>query len=543
MNPTTPTPRPFRNARARRGGTLALALLTAGLAAIGAEPAQDATPDFLAVVRRYADAMIDRSRSRLPEPRSPLFPMVLTRDTFEIPPGKVQNLNTARVPQEFKNISNPHHDQNLYQILYALSPLTGDPRYAAEADRVLGYFLKNCQDPRYGFYCWGEHLGWDLRRNAPGGFPAGDPGNGAIHEFYRPWVLWDKSFELAPDNTLRFARALWKYQVNHKGGTISFSRHAMVMKGDDPSRRGYEFPRHGGFYIATWAAAYRRTADAEMLEAIQALVGFYESRRDPKTGVIPHYTGHEYDRSGKAVQNVYTPSNVSLAVDLHDAAASMPEALKTRMLALAASIDASVLAMPHDPGPGGKGFVMFSRPETLEPTEYWSKAQDITNGLPPRRVPYSGGWRSAYVGQYPHTWIMPALIARFEQTKHAGFKRLILACADNYLSAEPDFRPDKTGRPPDVEAGVIGNVMVALNAAYKISRDPKYLARSEWFATWAVQNFWTDQSPLPRASVRENVYSAASRSDTLVMALLQTSLLRRQPEREREVKLIPTDRS
>ena len=28
------------------------------------------------------------------------------------------NLVTARTPQEFKNIANPHHDLNLYQILY-----------------------------------------------------------------------------------------------------------------------------------------------------------------------------------------------------------------------------------------------------------------------------------------------------------------------------------------------------------------------------------------------------------------------------------------
>jgi hypothetical protein len=197
--------------------------------------------------------------------------------------------------------------------------------------------------------------------------------------------------------------------------------------------------------------------------------------------------------------------------------------------------------MPHDPGPGGKGFVMFSRPGTLEPTEYWSKAIDITNGLPPRRMPYSGGWRSAYIGQYPHIWIMPALMARHAQNQDPGFRKLILACADNYLVSEPDFRPDESGRPPDVEAGVIGNVTLLLNHAYQLTRDRKYLKRSEWFCDWAVRNFWPDASPLPRASVREDVYSAPSRSDTLVLGLLQTWVLRHQ--REKEVVLIASDRS
>lgn len=518
--------------------SLALLVLIVSVGASAAEPA----PDLLGVVRRFADAMLDRGRAQLPDPQLALFPTVLTRGTYEIPTGRVANLTTARVPQEFKFTANPHHDQNIYQVLYALGKITGDSRYAAEADRVLGYFLHHCRDPRYGFFCWGEHLGWDVRQNVPGGFPANDAGGAMIHEFYRPWILWDKSFALAPDECRQFAHVLWQHQINHKG-TISFSRHAMLAKGDDPSRRGYEFPRHGGFYLATWAAAHRHSADPQLLGAITELVGFYEARRNPKTGVIPHYSGVEFDRNGQGVQNVYTPSNVSLAVDLHDAAATMPAALKARMLSLARSIDDTILAMPHDPGPGGRGFVLFARPETLEPAEYWSSKKDLDNGLPPRRVPYSGGWRSAYVGQYPHTWIMPALIARHAQNQRPEFKRLILACADHYVAAEPDFRPDPTGRPPDIEAGVIGNVIVALNAAFKISRDVKYLARSEWFATWAVKNFWPDQNPLPRASVREDVYSAASRSDTLVMALLETWLLRQPPERAHGVTLIPTDRS
>jgi hypothetical protein len=134
-------------------------------------------------------------------------------------------------------------------------------------------------------------------------------------------------------------------------------------------------------------------------------------------------------------------------------------------------------------------------------------------------------------------------MARFEQNKDPGFKRLILACAENYLVSEPDFRPDERGRPADVEAGVIGNVMLVLNRAYLISGEAKYLARSEWFGNWAVKSFWPDAHPLPRASVREDIYSAPSRSDTLILALLQTSLLRHQPEKAKTVVLIASDRS
>lgn len=509
---------------------------------VPAPPGKSArSPDLLGIVRRFADAMIDRSRSQLPHPERPLFPIVLTRDTFQIPKGKVGNLVTARVPQEFKTIANPHHDLNLYQVLYALGKLTGEAKYGAEADRVLGYFLKNCQEPKYGFFCWGEHIGWDVIENAPGGFPRGDPKNGEIHEFYRPWIYWEKSFDVAPEECLRFARALWNHQLDHKG-TISFSRHAMIASAGGPSRRGKEFPRHGGFYIATWAAAYRRTSDPEMLKAIDAMVAFYESHRDPKTGAIPHGTDDfAFERDGTRSDYVYTQSPVSLAVDLEEAAPALPEALRKRMQSLAASIDRSFLALAHDPGPGGKGFVLFASPRTLAPTEYWMTPEDIAKGVPPRRQPWTGGWRSAYVGQHPHTWVTPALIARYQQTGSADYKRLLLACADNYLASDPDASLS-AGSKEDVEAGSIGNVMVLLNAAFQMTRDDKYLARAEWFGAWAARRFWPDDSPLPRASVRENIYSAASRCDTLAMAMLQTSLLRHQPERASEVSLIATDR-
>ncbi|MBE7495069.1 MAG: hypothetical protein HS117_09000 [Verrucomicrobiaceae bacterium] len=506
----------------------------------------EAAPDSIALVRRFADAMIEKSRANLPHPDVPLFPIALTRDKFQIPRFKVGNLVTARVPQEFKTIANIHHDLNLYQLFYALGKISGEAKYAREADRVVDYFLKHCQEPKYGFFCWGEHLGWDVLQNAPGGFRPDDPQSGMIHEFYRPWIFWDKSWRMAPEACHRFAQALWRHQIDHTGGKVSFSRHAMISS-KTPSRRGMDFPRHGGFYIAAWGADYRHTKDPEILEAIEKLVAMYESCRDPESGAIPHGSGDfAFDKDGRKTQYIYTQSPLGLAIELHDAAPAMPEALKQRMIALAESADKAFLATPHDPGPGGKGFVLFCDPTTLQPAEYWQSKEELDAGKPPRRIPYTGGWRSAYTGQHPHTWLVPTLIARHQQTGNEGYKKLLTACADHYLTADPDAglnEPVKEGqRAPDIESGSIGNVIVLLNAAFKLTQDEKYLARAEWFTAWATRKFWPDDSPLPHASVRENLYSAASRSDTLALAMLQTALLRTQPEKERELGLIATDR-
>lgn len=502
-------------------------------------------PDSIPIVQRFADAMIDHSRENLPDPKLPLFPIVLTRDKYQVPRVKVSNLYTARVPQEFKSIANIHHDLNLYQIFYALTKITGDAKYAAEADRVFDYFLKHCQEPKYGFFCWGEHLGWDVLRNEPGGFDREAKEGRMVHEFYRPWIFWEKSWQMAPDACHRYAQALWRYQIDHTDGKISFSRHAMLAS-KTPSRRGMDFPRHGGFYIATWAADYRHTKDPEILEAIDKLVAMYESYRNPKTGAIPHGSGDfAFDKDGRKTQYVYTQSPLGLGIELTNAAPAMPDALKARMTALAESIDKAFLATPHDPGPGGKGFVLFCDPATLQPTEYWQSKEELDAGKPPRRYPYTGGWRSAYTGEHPHTWVVPTLIARHQQTNNEGYKKLLVACADHYMAADPEdglVSSEKSGRAPDVESGSIGNVIVLLNAVFKLTQDDKYLARAEWFSAWAAKKFWPDKNPLPRASVRENIYSAASRSDTLAMAMLQTALLRTQPELEKELGLIATDR-
>jgi len=349
-------------------------------------------------------------------------------------------------------------------------------------------------------------------------------------------MFWDQSFRMAPQQCRRFARALWNQQIDHQG-SLSYSRHAMIFKGDHPSRRGAEFPRHGGFYIATWAHAYQSTNDPVMLQAITELTAFFETNRDPATGAIPAYLQRR--------DMMWPPSNVSLAIDLHDAAGLVPAALGARLRRLAASIDETYLRLPHDPGPGGKGFVINARTADLTPYDAWNTPEEKAAGQEPSWYGYTGGWRSAYHGQHPHAPQALICALRYAQTGEPRYRRLILACADNYLASAPDLAPYK--RPdngatvyPDVEAGSIGDVMAVLNTAYRLSGQEKYLQRAEWFGRWALAHYWPDRHPLPCASVRENVYSAPSRSDTLAMALLHTWILRHAPDSK--VSLIDCDR-
>ena len=490
----------------------------------------------LEVVRGYVEAMLDQDKGRdhFGAQPTPLFATVLDRKTYRIPQGKVDDLFRARVPQEFKFIANPHHDENLLQVLYALARITGQPRYAQEADRTLEYFLTHCQDARYGFFAWGEHLGWDLVDETLGGFPKDNP-KAAIHEFWRPWMYWERSFQLAPEHCTRFARTLWQRQIDHSGSKISWSRHAQVLS-DPPNRRGYEFPRHGGFYIQTWAYAYKHAKDPMMLVAIEALVEYFRAARHPVSGAIPHYAD---------MPDWLRPqSNVMLAIGLSEAAPLVPEALAAKMRDLAAGIDNVFLKLKHEPGPGGKGFVLTASTRDLAPSPLWfTTGKGFTpeppagNKSPPRHKAYTEGWVSAYVGPVPHSTMVGYCIARHQQIPSEGYRKLILATADRYLESGPELKPyTEDGRTitPKVDAGTIGRVIGLLNYAYRLTGDENYLRRAEWFSDWAIEHFWGDGLPLPLptvpASARQNFYSASSQGDTLALNMLNAWLLRHKPE-------------
>ena len=82
------------------------------------------------------------------------------------------------------------------------------------ADRSLRFCFERWQSPDTGLFYWGAHAGWDFQTESRIDKPAGN-----VHEFYRPYVLWDRSWQLAPEPCRRFALGLWEHQIgNHRTG-------------------------------------------------------------------------------------------------------------------------------------------------------------------------------------------------------------------------------------------------------------------------------------------------------------------------------------
>lgn len=470
--------------------------------AAGAALAQEDRPadaDYLRVVRAYADALLTHGRDTYGKTPSPLIASALDRAALQL--GDATAIEGIRDNDRMLTGANPMHDQNLYQVLYALSERTGEKRYADEADRTLAWFFAHCQGPATGLLAWGEHMGWDFQTEQP---------IRDTHEFFRPWVLWERCYGLAPEACERFARGLWDHQI-HDHNTGEFSRHAKWTAhgtgGDN------EYPRHGGFYIATWAEAYKRTHDPVYAKAIETLVDYYNALSSPETGAIP--CSSNPDRA----KIMWPESNLSLAVDLWDGADKMPDALADTMRARASKTDEVFLKLAHDFGPDGIGFVSGANIDTLGP---------LTDGLWTHTQP----WATQY-GKLTDAQEAMLCCLRYRQVGLEGYRRLILGAAQRYLASDPN--PDATIYP-----GPLGDVIFLMLAAHELTGDGAYAERAHHFARTAIALFVRDESPLPKASTQNDHYEAITRADTLMMALLRLWALEHAPHAK--LSLVYNDR-
>jgi len=430
--------------------SLLLVVLAGGTVGSGEAPST-----FLDVVRRYADTMIERGRDTYGPQNSGLLLSALDRMTLApltvrpAAPGGVRREDRPGRPWAALNGANPMLDQNLLRVFYTLSEITGHPRYRQVADEELTWFLKNTLSPATSLLPWGEHLSWDviLDKATPGGAVA-------MHEFARPWVLWDRCFTLAPEPSRRFALGLWEHQVaDHKTG--GFDRHAPYFEHGPVD--GKDFARHGAFYIGTWCYAYKHTRDEIFLQAIRVILERFERKRVQKDGSMVATLG---------------------PLDLHIAAAMVPEPLSSRLRAFADKEDDLILA---------------------------SLQRQVGSISSPM-------WQAGYASGTRASSAMFCL-ARYEQVGKQAYRDAVIATADAYVSSVPE-------EDLDVWPMSFAHAISAQVAAYRWTRREIYLQQALRLARMAVDIFWQD-NPLPRASFKTGHYETITGADSLALALLE----------------------
>jgi hypothetical protein len=247
---------------------------------------------FVRVVYGYADTMLKNGRDK-----NGLLLSALDRHTL-VPltnrpaaPAGVREPDRVGAKDGPLVGSNPYHDVNLLRLLSTLTDLSAKPHYRAAADAELKWFAES-NEPNAG-------------------------------ESFRPWMLWDRCFELATEQSKKLALEL---------------------------RQGIS-SRHAGFCIRAWAVAYAHTRDQQFLAEIDKLLSRLENKAP-------------------------TDFALSFAIDCDGAASRVPEPLSSQLRAAAAREDERFCSLPHDVKKS-RGFLA----ETKLPTQLWQAHSTAQVGM------------------------------------------------------------------------------------------------------------------------------------------------------------------
>ena len=343
------------------------------------------------------------------------------------PPGGIRRGDRPGRAWVEMNGANPMLDQNLLRVLYTLSEITGEPRYAKVADEELAWFFNNTMSPKTSLLPWGEHLSWDVILDVP--ISGGDE---MMHEFARPWVLWDRCFALVPEASRKFALGLVGTSDRQpRNRRLRPSR--AVFRTRSGRWQGFPAPR-ARFTSAHGVTRWKHTKD----EAFPA-------RHRDNARALRTQT--------RAERRLDAPPR-SARLECELAATMVPDPLASRLRKFAAE--------------GGR----------IDPRGLRETSSRRRHGRQRRRK-----WQTGYsAGTLAH----PAMfcLARHEQTNEAAYRELLVVkIADQYLNSHPEEDVDAwpmSFAPRDQHAGRRSS----LHEKARLSRAGAHL-RAAWPSTFS----------------------------------------------------------
>lgn len=478
--------------RLRWMGVVSVCLVTAGLAW---GQAQQANTRYLDIVQRACDTLLENAVDTYGEQHTGMILSVLDRQT-----GKpLRNLPKAPSGVRWGDRtgpggSNANLQQDLYRVLYHLSRLTGDSKYAEASDRALVDLMRITQHPETGMFAWGEHLYWNCVEDR-----LGDHDPTQTHEQKRPFATIDRALELDQERVVKYAWGLWEYGItDHETG--NFTRHGVWHR--KPRGKDLDFEKEASYYIDIWSRAYEVTKDPVFVQATRVLTQRYLGRMNELNLL-------DFDSSGRdASRNKAVPLwQVSMALEQHKARQRLPSELHELLDESIRRHDDGFLALDHAPADPQRGFLFYAYTDSGKPhpdegkktdghTHAWGLGYGVQSTAMVANVCYT---RQAQLGDSP---------------KGDAYRKLIIEAAELYKTARP-------GEDQDVWAGEYGMAIFTELAAYRLTGDESYLAAAQQITDLAIETLWDGgKTPLPRASSKTDYYDVISYSDTTILALL-----------------------
>lgn len=179
--------------------------------------------------------------------------------------------------------SNLWYDQATIRVMYRLSELTGDPKYAEAADRYINAVFKYGVKDN-GLLVWGSHIFYDAYADKPGG----DYQDGyGPHEILVYHPEWAQLYRLNPAGTRREIDGIWQYHIYDKKSG-QHNRHDDNSGGQTkPMENGCDFAFSGGSFALACAFMFSQTREAKYLGRAKIIADWHWQHRDPNTGLVP----------------------------------------------------------------------------------------------------------------------------------------------------------------------------------------------------------------------------------------------------------------
>jgi hypothetical protein len=252
---------------------------------------------YLDYARQCVDLVIQYGTDRYGEVQSPLLMNILDVRTRTCPENPLELDEAYRVTRRGRRGpagGNLYMDQPVIRAMFALSQVTGDPKYAEFARRSVNYTMTNLVDEK-GFFWWGWHRHYDAYRDVMTGH-AGNP-----HEIHIQAVIWPELWDVNPEAVRREIEAIWQWHIIDKA-TGECNRH-----GD--GQRGCDFAMSGGEMLYAFAFLHTKTdgspegdspifaarkpgqspaGRSPWLDRAKLVANYYRNARNPETNLTPN---------------------------------------------------------------------------------------------------------------------------------------------------------------------------------------------------------------------------------------------------------------
>ncbi len=250
--------------------------------------AADRGDPYLAVVRHFADTLLEKGRDTYGPRKTALWCGVISVDDYSVPQSAKDVPATAGVRDKDRSVGgcNLYQDVSSIHAFRNLSKIVGDDRYAQATRDYINDYFQVAQSPVTGQLAWGEHAYYDVFKDKVAG--------PAIHELLEWTPPWEVLWEANPQATTREITALKYHFCAEDPATDGwmFNRHADLGKikyepTDFTTRlRSMPWIKHSGLYAYSYAFLFKKTRNPDLKYRENGIGELYWNHRNPETNLV-----------------------------------------------------------------------------------------------------------------------------------------------------------------------------------------------------------------------------------------------------------------